>query len=239
MRTLTRLSVAFAVLGVLLLVFGTAGFSAMSADRGVDVSVVDDDDAYVGIETVGDDVYDGDRITLLTVTNQFATDVEGLDVEVVDGSDAIGDETVKPEATSLGVGQRTDVTAECTMEDREGSVELEITGEAGGASFDIVREVEVDCSPTTGEEEIELEDVETIDGDTGNLTVRFTGVGNVFISGDSGNYSVELTYRTGQNEQTDSKEVSLPESDGQLRDGGGQVVEVTVGNRTVTNPIWG
>lgn len=242
MSQLTRLSVAFAVLGILLLVAGTAGFSAMTADRGVDVSVVPDEEAYVGIEKVGDDASDGDRIHLLTITNQFASGMEELRVRVTDGDDVIETETGRPESTSVGVGEEADVTAECTNAKRSGTVELEITGEAGGATFDVTRTVAVDCGPTTGTATEKLENVRTVDGnETGTLYVTFKGVGNVFVSGDPGNYSVTVTYNKGQGEQTTTSEV-IEIVDGEtvtLRDGHGQIIDVAIDGQTVRNPVWG
>ncbi|OYR82274.1 hypothetical protein DJ71_12160 [Halorubrum sp. E3] len=65
---------------------GTGAFSSASADRSVEVSVVEDENAYVGymalpeVEEISDDdgeekksitVEDGDRVTLLRVANRF------------------------------------------------------------------------------------------------------------------------------------------------------------------------
>ncbi|WP_259535234.1 hypothetical protein [Halalkaliarchaeum sp. AArc-CO] len=241
MSPLTRVSVAFAVLGILFLVAGTGGFSAMTADRGVDVSVVPDDEAYVGIETVGDELSEEDRIHLLTITNQFASGMDELDVTVADGNDVIDADTVELESTAIGVGEGTAATAECTAVERTGVVELDIEGGAGGASFEITRTVEVDCGPTTGTETVTLENVSTVDGDEGDLTVEFKGTGNVFVSGDPGNYTVTVTYKKGQGEPTSTeKEIEIPENQKvSLRDGGGQIIKVTIGDRTVSNPVWG
>ncbi|QSG06150.1 hypothetical protein [Halapricum desulfuricans] len=49
-----------------LLVLGTGGFSAMSADRGVSVSVADDEEAYLGY----DDTCENGTLKV-TITNQF------------------------------------------------------------------------------------------------------------------------------------------------------------------------
>jgi hypothetical protein len=47
---LRALSVVLAFTAAVGLVFGTAGFTAMEADRGVDVNVTDDENAYLGYE---------------------------------------------------------------------------------------------------------------------------------------------------------------------------------------------
>lgn len=231
----------FAVLGILFLVAGTGGFSAMTADRGVDVSVVDDEHAYVGIETVGDELSAEDRIHLLTITNQFATVMDELDVTVADGTDVIDADTVELGSRTVGVGEGTTATAECTATERTGVVDLDIEGGAGGASFDLTRTVEVDCGPTTGTETVTLENVSTVDGDEGDLTVEFKGTGNVLVSGDPGNYSVTVTYKKGQGEPTSTeKEIEISENRTvTLRDGGGQIIEIAIGDQTVSNPVWG
>ncbi|AUX08760.1 hypothetical protein AArcSl_1125 [Halalkaliarchaeum desulfuricum] len=236
MSPLTRLSVLFAVLGILLLVAGTGGFSAMTADRGVDVSVVPDDEAYVGIEKVGDQVYEDDRIHLLTITNQFASEMDELSVTVDGESDVIVTGLVKPGETSLSPGERTNVTAECTRTTERGSVELDITGEAGAASFDITREIDVDCGPTTDTESETLENVNTTGDGTGNLTVTFLGFGQVEFSDDiDGEYNVTVTMHSGTEEDVT---VDLSDSDNKIdREWGGKIASITVDEQTVDNPL--
>jgi len=76
---------ALLALAVVLLL-GTGGFSAISADRGVSVAVTGNDDAYLGYETA---CHNG---TLnITITNRF-------DETLTDGSVAVdGNETELPE----------------------------------------------------------------------------------------------------------------------------------------------
>jgi hypothetical protein len=75
-------SLLLACLAVSVLVFGSGGFSSVTAERSLSVAVVDTDEAYVGVDAT----QRGQSGTLtVTVTNRF---VEPLTVErlVVDGS---------------------------------------------------------------------------------------------------------------------------------------------------------
>lgn len=62
------------VVGALLVVgttVGTGGFSAIVADRGVDVTVVDDDHAYLGVDRSPSGTVNGTTNLTVTVTNRF------------------------------------------------------------------------------------------------------------------------------------------------------------------------
>lgn len=79
---------------------GTGAFSSASADRSVEVSVVEDENAYVGykalpeVEELSDDdrekksitVEDGDRVTLLRVANRFPKN-SGIGIVGIDFAD--------------------------------------------------------------------------------------------------------------------------------------------------------
>lgn len=69
-----RLALVLGLTAVVLLATGTGAFSSVSAERGVDVAVVDDEHAYVAIqndETVGLSGSDQYTHTYLTVRNRF------------------------------------------------------------------------------------------------------------------------------------------------------------------------
>ena len=57
---------------------GSGAFSSAQMERGVNVSVVDDESAFVGYETPSDEdvVSEGDKITLVEVQNRFGADQE-------------------------------------------------------------------------------------------------------------------------------------------------------------------
>ena len=75
MGKLKLASIVFAFAAVSLVV-GAGAFSSVSADRGVEVSVVDDDEAMLGIEDGPHAFPNGNEDReLLTVTNRFAQSV--------------------------------------------------------------------------------------------------------------------------------------------------------------------
>lgn len=93
MRPWRVLAVALAVTAVGSVVFGTGGFGAVDADRDVDVSVVDDEEAYVGVvacekpKRPGETVESGNSSSAvgatpvrLWVTNRYGTAVEVVEV---------------------------------------------------------------------------------------------------------------------------------------------------------------
>jgi len=66
------------VLGIVLLTVQTGAFSRASADRGVDIAVVNDDDAYLGIEKrpVSVTSNESENASLVRLTNRFSRSLE-------------------------------------------------------------------------------------------------------------------------------------------------------------------
>lgn len=88
MTNLKLLSVALAVAAAAALVTGSAGFSSVTADRGVSISVVEDDEALVNVEACDTSANPnpGTQTPVkVRVTNQLPTDltVEGVNGEAV------------------------------------------------------------------------------------------------------------------------------------------------------------
>ncbi|WP_257298012.1 hypothetical protein [Haloarchaeobius sp. FL176] len=88
MTNLKLLSVALAVAAAAALVTGSAGFSSVTADRGVSISVVKDDEALVNVEacdTSANPNQGTQTPVKVRVTNQLSTDltVEGVNGEAV------------------------------------------------------------------------------------------------------------------------------------------------------------
>ena len=121
---------------------GTGGFSAVDASRGIEVAVVDDDEAYLGIERHG---VNGDTWKL-TLTNRLSA-AEPLEVTVtVDTRTLVADDRTST-ATATDTGSVTETvrveggstetvtiggvacgdTAEITAETDDGSVVIEAT----------------------------------------------------------------------------------------------------------------
>ena len=80
------LSLLIASVAVLSLAFGSGAFTSVSAERGVSVSVVDDENAFVGYATSDRTVSDGDRVTLVTVTNRMPGELTVTNVDISAGS---------------------------------------------------------------------------------------------------------------------------------------------------------
>jgi uncharacterized repeat protein (TIGR01451 family) len=97
MTNLKLLSVVLAVAAAAALVTGSAGFSSVTADRGVSVSVVEDDQALVNVEacyTANSSNPGNQTPVTVRVTNQLPTD---LTVESVNSEDVPnGQQTVAP-----------------------------------------------------------------------------------------------------------------------------------------------
>lgn len=141
--TIRYLGFALIVAGALLLVSGTMGFSAVSADRSTTVAVADDPDAYLGLvddSDTGPTVEPGDGATLFLLADnadEFDTDsADDLDAAFVafnDGSDAdYGLEaSVEP---SDGGDSDWEVRLDCGSDDElngKATVTVEITARNG------------------------------------------------------------------------------------------------------------
>jgi hypothetical protein len=112
MRFETRIGIAIVILGAMIMVIGSAGFTSTQADRNVTVSIVEDGDAYVGLGPTDDGGrYDGDVNASITeaeleplssdvneieyreekaafVTNQFTTSLDlRIDIERTSGDE--------------------------------------------------------------------------------------------------------------------------------------------------------
>jgi hypothetical protein len=161
--TLRRLSIVLLLASAIVLVVGSAGFSTITADRGVNVNVVSDDHAYVGYDTepitLRTDV-NGSAVAqreLVTVTNRFGGyenklevvdveyDVTGHAVSITDGS------IVTPEP--IDPGERGSIDGEVRCHGTEpATVSVTISVEATDVSAELAgdtetREFEVNCLP--------------------------------------------------------------------------------------------
>jgi hypothetical protein len=129
-----RIAMVGLVVAAALLAVGTGGFSAMAADRGVEVTVVDDSEAFVGYEASCDD--DGDLS--VTVTNRFDRAVDEGSVTVPGAMEQLG-----------SLGSRDDKTVEFNSSkfDEHDSVGVEVS--SSGLSATLYRSVPEGCVATT------------------------------------------------------------------------------------------
>lgn len=82
MRPTRILALTLAVLAATGLLVSSVGFTSVTAERGVSVSVVDDDSAYVGYNSNDLTVSDGDRVELVTVTNRLFGELNVTEVKI-------------------------------------------------------------------------------------------------------------------------------------------------------------
>ena len=147
------------------LVVATGGLSVAEIDRSVDVSVTDDDSAFVGVDVPDEPIEaeDGNETTLLEVTNRFDHAV----TVTADVSDAGSlNPVIEVDPTEIGQGEHAAVnaTVECDDEVSETLiVELAVTGD--GVEVTLDREVEVDCEPAETDEDVEIRESEDEDSD--------------------------------------------------------------------------
>jgi len=151
-------SIGLAVVALILLLTASGAFSAVEADRPLQVSVVEDDEAYLAIEKQGEEK-DGDVVVtgsedeedvkLATVTNQFSDEIKITLTQSTD--DAIklnGTET----ETELDPDDTASLSADCPGD--EGTLEFGIEAETTGDESHI--EVETDERTVT----LECEDTD-------------------------------------------------------------------------------
>ena len=124
-----RLLMLGAAVAVLASVGGTGGFSTANADRGVQVAVVDDEQAYLGIESEN---VTGETWNV-TVTNRFP---DGATAEV---TVEVGDRT---DSTTLGAG----ASERLTLTGVACGATANLTASAGDGSVAIEASREVTCS---------------------------------------------------------------------------------------------
>jgi len=167
-RRIWLLVAAFAALS---LAFGTGGFSAAELDRGVQVSVAEDEDAFVGIHgqdsiTISygsNDEQGNDRrevVQLLALENNFGEPMT-FDVTVHD-----------PTSTPPNLGQGSDGYDSFTLDATDGSRgvsfpvvcaaanggsetwTVSITGQSQGVTAEIDRSVTIECVRQNSESEL-------------------------------------------------------------------------------------
>jgi len=218
---------------------GSGAFSSAQAERGVSVSVVDDDHALVGYDSPSDEpdgkqVTDGEQVDLVTVENRFADGVEisiedvtldvtpdngeyptVMEVTYNDGTFGSGhSETIEGAIESASSGER--ATVELTVHVAGEGVSAELFGDTETRRFEIVSDVVTTYSAENGV---------GVDG------VEFKGNGNAEISSpDEDEVDVRIYYVDGDGVPvTDDETVSVAKNlRGQTDLGGKTIVGVHV-----------
>lgn len=150
--TLKTLSIVLAFTAAVGVVLGTAGFSAMDADRGVEVSVVDDEEAYLAVNQTTETVTNETETELIEYENRFGIDLETFDVEDVR---VVGDANVSVEGFSgpdeIGAGETEPVTVtlQCATEESV-SLAFDVEASGDGVSLSTTHERVVTCLSDNG-----------------------------------------------------------------------------------------
>ena len=144
---LRALSVVLAFTAAVGLVFGTAGFTAMEADRGVDVNVTDDEDAYLGYnETVTQTSTSHNNTTTVTATVEAEYRnrlTEDLTLNVT--AEADGSSTEETLDISKGEAESVEISRTCSPDEKI-VFRFVATGSGSDVSVSLERRREVDCS---------------------------------------------------------------------------------------------
>jgi len=126
-------------------IVGTSGFSVIQAERSTDVAVVDDNQAYLVIETTGNEIKNGSTGTVLTVTNQFAEPVE----VTATSTESPDDITVQGfNSSSIDVRETAGLEVRCgASRTSAGTITVDLTAEGDETSFETSdKDVEVQCT---------------------------------------------------------------------------------------------
>ena len=147
---LRTLSIALAFAAVLGLVFGTAGFTAMQADRGLAVNVTSDERASLGYEPLTDTVQSGEPTPVVEYRNRFNGDIAEFDVDVSlsepeETRTAIAS-TETPDGLPNGQRERVSVALSCPVEEAV-DLRFEASGSGAGVSVSLDRVHTVTCVP--------------------------------------------------------------------------------------------
>jgi len=142
---------------------GSGAFSSVNAERGIDVTVVEDENAYLGLQQVKETVpVDNNRVSVesaeydpndvvkiqnqfsnrlnLTVTVQSTGGIVDEDSIEIDGESANDDKS----PNEIEVGHEVFIGINCDRSG-EGWVELYFDGEAGGSTVEMTRSFDVSC----------------------------------------------------------------------------------------------
>ncbi|EMA09921.1 MULTISPECIES: hypothetical protein [Haloarcula] len=124
---------------------GTAGYSSIQAQRSVDVTVANNEDAYLAVETHNPEIPNGTDASALTITNRFDREID-LSVQEVTTTGSISYDSLS-DSDELGTGDSTnvDVTCDGTQDGRISTV-LFAEGDNREISVRTMQEVYIECT---------------------------------------------------------------------------------------------
>ncbi len=131
---------------VSMLVAGTAAYDVARSDRPVEVTVADDEEAYLSFEPTDEPIENGTTGTALVITNRLG---QPVDLEATEKSD--DDVSLSGlNDTDLDAGDHAGVRVSCADSAKNGShtVTVEFTATGDGVSVETTRDVDVECERT-------------------------------------------------------------------------------------------
>lgn len=195
---------------------GTGSFSAGSADRGFDVAIATDENAFLGIDIESAEGYvGGEPVPVLRVTDQFSGDL--VLESATTTSSLVAVETETPAA--IGVNDAVTVRVTCRA---AGSETAPFTIDASDQTTSAVvdRTVPITCI------------------EPGVQRVTFDGCGNALIEADDAIYPLTVTKEV-DNPSTEgvSRTTVTVDSDGKVGPGqGGKLVAIEADGERYENP---
>jgi len=106
------------------LIFGSSGYTSVSAEQGMSLQVVNDE-PYVGYQSTDQFVQDGDTTDLVTITNRASSNIDVTDVTIEDGNFTITDPTLPTDISPGGDGTIQGIVA-CTPNETQ-PIKLAVT----------------------------------------------------------------------------------------------------------------
>lgn len=142
------------VLFIAIIITGTTAYDSITADRSVDISVVENEDAYLAIETR--DLKNGSEVPAFIFTNNLNRDAD-LSVEVTDSIQKSGasvvnitvgessDERETGEEIAISDGETATLNIECSDASKSYNIGLQIILETTNIEIDVEREYTLEC----------------------------------------------------------------------------------------------
>jgi len=162
------LSILLAFTAAVGLVFGTAGFTTMDADRGVDIKVAEDENAYLSYEPlvdVGKNISEEEPTEVVKYHNQFGVELDYLEIYVsATSAPGVTIQTFDaPEQLDPGSAGTVTVTLDCSTTQMV-DLNFQVSGSGSGKTISLDRTLSVTCVPTPENQE-DGEDEEQEDGE--------------------------------------------------------------------------
>jgi len=120
--------------------FGSSGFTGVSADRSVSVEVANDNHAFVGYQSADRTVQDNTTIALVTVENRFSNSVDVSNVTIKKGGSIIRNLRIPTDIPS-GDSDTVQATVYCTSNTTQ-EIELTVTVTRGSVTAQLSGDTE-------------------------------------------------------------------------------------------------